>query len=149
MIAEALSAGNLWRVSLLIAPNLEPLRGRSRFERLASEARRRVEERSFQPLVLVAKPREQTHLRPLVLVLHGARGDAQTELERWRPATEMGWIVAAGQSSQPATEDSFCWDPPRERVWHDLRVIGAHLPPHARVVMAGSARARGWRSMRR
>jgi predicted esterase len=74
---------------------------------------------------------------PLLLVLHGATGDATRELERWRPATQLGFIVAAGQSSQPATADGFCWDPPRERVWADLREIVDMLPPHARVVIAG------------
>jgi len=136
-IDGALAAGHLWRVSLLTAPALQALRGRDRFEAISSEARRRVDERHLEPLVLTAAPAIQSHVAPLVLVLHGATGNARAELERWRPATELGWIVAAGQSSQPATEDGFCWDPPRERVTQDLRVIAAQLPPHGRVVVAG------------
>src|SRR5579864_919096 len=73
----------------------------------------------------------------MVLVLHGARGTAAEELERWRSATELGYIVAAAQSSQPATADTFCWDPPRERVRQDFDTIVRMLPAHGRVVMAG------------
>jgi predicted esterase len=136
-IDSALVAGNLWRVSLLIAPALKALRGRERFEALASEARRRVDERHIEPLVITAAPGTQSPVAPLLLVLHGATGNASLELERWRPATKLGWIVAAGQSSQPATEVGFCWDPPRERVAQDLRLIAAKLPPHGRIVVAG------------
>lgn len=136
-IEGALGAGHLWRVSLLLAPPLQALRGRDRFEVLASEARRRADLRGLQPLVLTAKPENQSYVAPLLLVLHGARGNASGELERWQPATKLGWIVAAAQSSQPATEDGFCWDPPRERVAQDLRAIAAQLPPHGRVVVAG------------
>jgi predicted esterase len=135
-IATALNGGHLWRVSLLIAPTLDRLRGRPGFESLASEARRRVDERAIKPLVLTAMPRVAS-VAPLLLVFHGATGNAATEIDRWRPAAELGWIVAAAQSSQPATEDGFCWDPPRERIWQDLRVIAAQLPMHARIVTAG------------
>ena len=136
-IEGALVAGHLWRVSLLIAPTLQALRGRDRFEALVSEARSRVDRRHLEPLVMTAAPRNQTHVAPLLLVLHGATGNASIELERWHPATNLGWIVAAGQSSQPATNEGFCWDPPRERVAQDLRAIAAQLPPHGRVVVAG------------
>ena len=136
-IEGALVAGNLWRVSLLVAPTLQALRGRDRFEAVASEARRRADRRHLEPIVLTAAPRIRTQVAPLLLVLHGATGNASVELERWRPATNLGWIVAAGQSSQPATEDGFCWDPPRERVAQDLRLIAAQLPTHGRVVVAG------------
>jgi predicted esterase len=137
IIEAALGAGHLWRVSLLIAPSLQPLHGRERFEALAAEARRRVEARHLKPLVLLATPKDGRPVAPLVLVLHGATGNAAIELERWRRATELGWIVAAGQSSQPATADGFCWDPPRERIWQDVRAIAAQLPLHGRVVGAG------------
>jgi predicted esterase len=135
--ADALAAGHLWRVSLLAAPSLEPLWGRARFEAVASEARRRVEARHLKPKVLVTTPGGSLGAAPMVLALHGANGTAAEELEQWRPATELGFIVAAGQSSQPTTASTFCWDPPRERVAQDLRAIAAGLPPHARVVAAG------------
>ena len=137
VIEDALEAGHLWRASLLLTPTLDPLRGRREFERLAAEARRRVDARNLQPLVLTATPSSTRSLSPLLLVLHGATGNAQTELERWRAATELGYTVCAAQSSQPATDDGYCWDPPRERVWKDLRAIAGMLPAHGRVVLAG------------
>ncbi|HET9781822.1 MAG TPA: hypothetical protein VFR33_08585 [Candidatus Dormibacteraeota bacterium] len=136
-IARALDAGHLWRVSLLLTPALASLRGRDRFEVLTAEARRRVEARNLQPLVLTAMPANASPVAPLVLTLHGATGNAVSELGAWRRATELGWIVAAGQSSQPATADGYCWDPPRERVGRDLREIARALPPHGRVVLSG------------
>ena len=89
VVAGAREAGHLWRVSLLQAPALEPLRGRTRFEEVAVEARRRAEARHLEPLVLTAMP-HRSGVAPLVLVLHCATGNAATELERWRPATELG-----------------------------------------------------------
>jgi predicted esterase len=135
--ADSLAAGHLWRESLLRSPQLDPLRGRPLFERVAADARARVAARHLEPLVLTAAPRGRSGLAPLVLVLHGATGNAATELARWQPATEFGFTVVAAQSSQPATEDGFCWDPPRERVRQDLRAIADMLPSHARVVLAG------------
>lgn len=136
-IESALQAGHLWRVSLLASPVLEPLQGRARYEAAAAEARRRAEKRNLRPLVLTAMLPNPRPIVPLLLVLHGARGNAAQELERWRPATDLGWMVAAGQSSQPATADGFCWDPPLERVMQDLRAIATMLPVHGRVVLAG------------
>lgn len=135
--ADALAAGHLWRVSLLLAPALQPLRSRERFEAIAAEARQRVEARHLEPEVLVAGRSGGAAVAPMVLTLHGATSTAAFELTRWRPATGLGYIVAAGQSSQPATADGFCWDPPRERIWQDLRAIAGMLPPHARIVLAG------------
>lgn len=136
-IAEALEAGQLWRASLLLSPTLDPLRGRPEFESLAAKARARVAARGLKPRVLIAPPAKARRLAPLVLVLHGARGNASAELERWRLATELGYFVAAAQSSQPATEDGFCWDAPRERIEEDPRAIATQLPQHARTVLAG------------
>ena len=137
VISGALEAGHLWRVSLLSAPAIRTLEGRPKFESTALEARRRSEQRHLHPEVLIACPPHRGGALPLLLVLHGATGNAAMELERWRPATDLGYVVAAAQSSQPATADGFCWDPPRERVWEDLRAIVAGLPAHARVVLAG------------
>ena len=135
--ADGLAAGHLIRVSLLLAPGLEPLRGRKRFEEIAAEARERVAARNLKPRLLVEPARNRAGVAPLLLVLHGARGNAAEELERWRAAAGLGFIVATAQSSQPATEDGYCWDPPRERIWQDLSAIVPNLPAHGRSVLAG------------
>lgn len=134
--ADALVAGHLWRVSLLEAPTLEPLQGRPKFEAIAKEARRRAKALHLEPKVMIAAP-ARSAAAPLLLVLHGATGNAAAELERWLPASKLGFIVAAAQSSQPATADGFCWDPPRARIWQDLQAIARMLPQHARLVIAG------------
>ena len=135
--ADALAAGHLWRVSLLLAPALDPLRGRPRFEEVLAEARRRVAARNLTPKLLLERAANRAGIAPLLLVFHGATGTAAREIEHWKPASKLGYIVAAAQSSQPATEDGFCWDPPRERIWQDLRAIVHGLPVHGRTVLAG------------
>lgn len=104
-IADALEAGHLWRASLLLSPMLDPLRGRPEFERLAAEARSRVAVRGLKPLVLTAPPAKARRLAPLVLVLHGARGNAAAELERWRPppSSALSWRPRSRHSRRPRT----------------------------------------------
>ena len=131
-----LDAGRLWRVSLLSDPALAPLWEDAACRQVMEAAQDRVAARAFRPEVLIEEAGEPG-VRPLLLVLHGARSTAAATLPLWRPARELGYTVAAAQSSQPATEDSFCWDPPRERVWQDLAAIAARLPAHGRVVLAG------------
>ncbi len=135
-LRQELEAGRLWRVSLLTDPALAPLWEDPVCRQAIEAAKRRVDARGFQPDVLV-EPSAQAAVRPLLMVLHGARSTAAATLPLWRPARDLGYTVAAAQSSQPATEDSFCWDPPRERIWADLEAIAARLPAHGRVVLAG------------
>src|SRR5439155_11139442 len=101
VISAALEAGHLWRVSLLSTPAIRTLEGRPKFESIAQEARRRVEERHLRPQILTAFPPHRGGATPLLLILHGATGNAAKELDRWRPATDLGYVVAAAQSSQP------------------------------------------------
>ena len=135
-LRRALDEGRLWRVSMLNTPGLEPVLADPACAAVIAEARRRVAARHFQPKVLV-EPAAGPGIRPLLLALHGARGTAADTLPTWQPARELGYTVAAGQASQPASAEGFCWDPPRERAWQDLRAIAAGLPPHGRVVLAG------------
>ena len=135
-LRQELDAGRLWRVSLLADPMLAALWEDPVCRQIMEEARRRVAARGFQPSLLV-EPAARSGLRPLLLVLHGARSTAAATIPHWRPARDLGYTVAAGQASQPASADGFCWDPPRERVWEDLNAIEALLPAHGRVVLAG------------
>jgi predicted esterase len=135
-LRRALEQGCMWRVSLLGDPIAAPVLADAACGEVIDEARRRVAARNLRPEVLVAgAPSPGIH--PLLLVLHGATGNAATTLPHWLPARELGYTVAAGQASQPASADGFCWDPPRERVWADLKAIAAELPAHGRVILAG------------
>jgi len=135
-LRRALDQGCLWRLSLLGDPSVAPVLANVACAEVIEEARRRVAARHLRPEVLVVEA-PGPGLHPLLLVLHGATGNAATTLPSWLPARELGYTVAAGQASQPASADGFCWDPPRERVWEDLKAIAAGLPAHGRVVLAG------------
>jgi predicted esterase len=135
-LRRGLEEGDLWRVSLLQDPDLAPLLDDPGCREAIEEARRRAAALGARPQVLV-EPAAGAGLHPILLVLHGARSTAAATLPLWLPARDLGYTVAAGQASQPASADGFCWDPPRERVWEDLRAIVAGLPPHARVVLGG------------
>jgi dienelactone hydrolase len=136
VLRQALDTNALWRLSLLEVPELERVRSDPECQALVEEARKRIEAKHYRPQVLVERPL-QRGLAPLLLHLDGANGSAANELPQWRVAASLGWIVGAGQSSQPSAEDRFCWDPPPERTWDDLRGIATMLPAHARVVMSG------------
>ncbi len=136
VLQQALDANVLWRLSLLEVPELEVVRVDPGCLAVIEKARRRVAAKHFRPLAIVEQP-PHIGMAPLLLHLHGANSDAVSELPQWRGAAELGWIVAAGQSSQPSAEDRFCWDPPPERTRQDLREIASMLPAHARVVLSG------------
>jgi predicted esterase len=135
-LRQALNANVLWRLSLLQLPEMELVRSDPACIAVIEDARRRIELKDFRPQVVVEQP-PRPGIAPLLLHLHGANGDAARELPHWRGAAGLGWIVAAGQSSQPSAEDLFCWDPPPERTWQDLRTIASMLPAHARMVVSG------------
>jgi len=136
VLRQALDSNVLWRLSLLEIPELELVRSDPGCQAVIEEARRRIKAKNYRPLVDVERPL-RAGIAPLLLHLHGANSDAASELPHWRAAAGLGWIVAAGQSSQPSAEDLFCWDPPPERPRQDLRTITSMLPAHARMVMSG------------
>ncbi len=135
-LRAAFDDNSLWRLSLLDAPEMQLVRRDPECQAVIDQARRRVEAKHYRPLVNVERPPSEG-VAPLLLHLHGANSSAARESSRWRDATKLGWIVAAGQSSQPSAEDRFCWDAPAERRWQDLGEIAGMLPRHGRMVMAG------------
>lgn len=133
-LRTALDADLLWRVSLLQAIELDLSRPDA--AQLVAEAHERMARHHFRPVLLVESA-NPSGARPLLLSFHGATGNAALELDQWRPATALGYTVAAAQSSQPSTPTGFCWDPPRERVEADMMEIAGHLPAYERLVLAG------------
>jgi dienelactone hydrolase len=146
VLRDALDAGALWRLSALDMPDLRPLREHAPARPILDEAFRRIEARNFRPEVLVARPDRQG-TRPLLFHLHGAYGNAAMELPYFEPATSLGWIVAAGQSTQPSAEDRFCWDPPPERIRRDLEALRDLLPAHDRILLTGFSQG-AWAALR-
>jgi hypothetical protein len=134
---EAAEAENhLWRIGLLRQPVMEPLGAQPRFAALLDRAQARIAARDFRPRLLVAEPGPSGSRAPLLLGLHGATSTADDYHRRWLPAVALGCIVASAQSSQPATEDAFCWDD-RDHVRRDLAAVLPDLPPHGEVVLTG------------
>ena len=118
-VQKAFDERLLWRLGLLDDPAFDPLRRRREFQRVASDAAKRVKRLKLKPAVLCLPPANGDRRPPLVVGLHGANSSAAALIEDWRSAGEAGYMVAAVQSSQPVTEHSFCWDEP-EQVRRDL-----------------------------
>jgi predicted esterase len=146
-LRAAFEQDRIWRISLFSIPELRAFVGDPAVAPIVTAARSRVAALDLQPELLVADP-GLPGARPLLVVLHGARHTAGLTLARWAAAADAGYIVAAGQSSQPSAPDGFCWDPPEERVDADLEAIAAQLPPgHARIVLAGYSQG-AWVALR-
>ena len=109
-LREALDADLLWRLGLLEDPAFDPIRRSRDFQKLSSEATRRVRRLKLKPALLCVPPASGDRRPPLVLGLHGANSSAAALAEDWRAASDAGYLLAAVQSSQPVTEHSFCWD---------------------------------------
>jgi predicted esterase len=135
-VRRASEAGRLWRLSAFGIPALEPLGEHPEVRPLLEAARARIARSDLKPRVVLAAPPPAT-TAPLLLHFHGARGSAAAELGHWTPALKRGWLVAAGQSSQPSGPDTYCWDPPEARVRQDLVAIAGQLPRHGRIVLTG------------
>jgi len=127
---------HLWRLRLLRVPELECLRADPRFVALTERAQARVASRNFQPRLLVAQPGRALTSPTLLLGLHGASSTADEYHRHWLPATRLGYVVASPQSTQPATESTFCWDD-RGQVRRDLESVINKLPEHSEIVLTG------------
>jgi predicted esterase len=135
-IEAAEAANSLWRTGLLDDDVFEPLRREPRFADLLARAEARIAARGFRARLLVATPEPPAPDAPLLLGLHGAAGVAEDFHGRWLPAVALGCAVASFQSSQPATDSTFCWDD-GDVARRDLAALLPDLPAHGDVVLAG------------
>jgi len=135
-LERAESENHLWRLGLLRVPELQPLRADPRFEALATRAEARAASRNFQPGLLLKEPEPVVTRPTLLLGLHGATSTADEYHRHWLPATAFGCMVASAQSTQPATETTFCWDD-RNQVRRDVKTVISKLPPHGEMVLTG------------
>ncbi len=126
LIRESLDRG-LWHGEevLRMSPSWQPLQGNPEFEKLAEESLAMAREASAGPQMEVLEPEggcRSDNPCPVVMALHGNGSNIAQTLRGWRPALEMGWALAAVQSSQMAGPTTFIWDN-RETA---LRELGAH-----------------------
>lgn len=133
-LEAAVGRGDIWRPRRLGDPDFDALRADPRFGAVVAAARALAARRRGDPKLLSAM--HQRPNAPLLLVFHGASGTAAPAFEQWWPAVELGYSVAALQSSQGAGPGVFCWDDP-ELADADVRWALGQLPPRGRVVVAG------------
>ena len=134
-LRRALADDRLWRLGLFAMPVAAGLAADPEVAEILAEARGRIDALGLKPRLLLERPSEPG-LRPALVVLHGARGSAELEMDAWRPAARLGYVVAAMQSAQPSASGLFCWDD-RERTLAELTALAGQLPAHGRLVLAG------------
>ncbi|MDG7016534.1 MAG: hypothetical protein JRM82_04070 [Nitrososphaerota archaeon] len=109
----AVKQGYFWHMDrLLQEPDLKPLHGSPRFERIVnkSEGLRQKAQLHAKPLLKVLYPRAKRDGYPLMVTLHGRGGNATEHAERWRSLTAQGVLTAFPQSSQVFDKGGYCWD---------------------------------------
>ena len=112
LLERTLEEGELWRTRPLKMPGFDRIREDRRFRAVEAEATRLAAALGTRPQLHVFPP-PRSHRRPrLLLGLHGATSSAADFWPHWLPATELGYLLAVPQSSQPASADAFCWDDP-------------------------------------
>jgi dienelactone hydrolase len=135
-IEAAEAANSLWRIGLLDNEVFDPLRQEPRFAGLLARAEARIAARGFEARLISAFPEPPAPDMPLLLGLHGAAAVAEDFHRHWLPAVELGCVVASVQSSQPATDGTFCWDD-SHLARRDLAAVLPDLPARGEVVLAG------------
>jgi len=104
--------------------DLDSLQGNPEFERLVnlSGQMHRQAEANAKPKLFVHQPEGRGPF-PLLISLSPRGGVPEFDFRDWKPALELGWMLALPQSSQLASPISYVWDD-REKA---LNEIVAHI----------------------
>jgi predicted esterase len=112
---RALDSGAWWSpLTLERDPDLEALRGSTRFKQIVEASRKRwLAAWREEPEIQMLAPHDQPP-EALLIALHGS-GEFSMDAfaERWKPATSYGVAVAVPRSTQPANSDGGA-------TWHDF-----------------------------
>lgn len=127
--AELMEGGWFSQAQLREDDDLDSLQGLPRFERLAEEClarQQRAQAKSAAALFQKFPPgvRPSHASTPTLLALHGNQQNGRHALKTWDPITHHGYRLAALQSSQLVSHESYSWND-WERAAHDLQ---QHLP---------------------
>lgn len=157
-LRQAAERGHWYHERMLRDPDLDLIRSS---EELA-ELQRLFQER-YERAQAEARPRREVwephgSLQGLLVALHGAGGSILTEGHYWRSAVDLGWRVAALQSSQVMGPGRYHWqdaDKATEELQQHLAAIGEALLTvlagfsmgagvAIRAVLSGTVPARGF-----
>lgn len=126
LLGEALAAGHWYpEAQLRGEEDLEPLQGLAEFEKLVEVSRQRhaAVQAKAVPLLLTLEPEKESPADlpspPLLLALHGNRSNARSAVDHWRPAVDLGWLLALPQSSQVGGPEAYIWD---DRDWAEREI---------------------------
>ncbi|HET9494018.1 MAG TPA: dienelactone hydrolase family protein [Chloroflexia bacterium] len=145
LIRESLDRG-LWHGEEVLrrSPSWQSLQGNPEFERLAEESIKMSAAAYVGPQMEVVEPEGgclPMNPCPVVIALHGNGSNIQQTMRGWRPALDMGWALAALQSSQMSGPTTFIWDNQetalRELGEHYAALVSGHSVDPKRVVLAG------------
>lgn len=128
LLELTLEEDGLWRTHPLTSTWFNAIRDDPRFQAVETGAKARAVALGTRPKLHVFPPAGAPAKPPLLLGLHGATSRAADFWPAWLPVTELGYLLAVPQSSQPAAPDAFCWD--------DAELAEAELTEHARTLEA-------------
>ncbi|MEA2573457.1 MAG: hypothetical protein QOH93_755 [Chloroflexia bacterium] len=113
LIKQSFDRGDWYGEQLMRqSPSYAPLQGMAEFERLVEEGKQKQIEASAGAQLLVLEP-EGAHAEgtyPALVALHGNTQSGQSALDGWRAIVDAGWLLAAIQSSQAASNNRYIWD---------------------------------------
>ena len=149
ILQQGIEFGYWWSESLLCGDDdLASLQNRSDFSALLPLCRERKQQaEASQPAEVLVYAPASDFPTPIMIVLHGWTGNAETSVEPFLHLPETGWLLAAIQSSQLTYPGGHCWDD-RNRARQDIldmwdALNQNHLIDPSRIVVAGFSQGGG------
>lgn len=134
LLKEAVYTHGYWYdyTYLMEDEDLEPLRSMPEFETIANLCRQRQQaaQQAAQPVLCCEETQPN---KPVVLVLHGDQQNAAITLPYWQPVKQMGYALAAAQSTELQVSDGYLWDDEEQAAeqlashWKNLQEQGVQV----------------------
>ena len=111
LLKEAVYTHGYWYdyTYLMEDEDLAQLRSMPEFETIANLCRQRQQaaQQAAQPVLCCEETQPN---KPVVLVLHGDQQNAAITLPYWQPVKQIGYALAAAQSTELQVSDGYLWD---------------------------------------